>query len=1100
MATRRTKEPVRVTLEKERKRQLDRLVDSWSMDEKKFILQALSGYSSPVIMPTRNTLGNIKGFFFGKDERKEEQVHKITHLADSRIFTSPNLRYKITGEHDPTSALHKIFDSEIVEDDQAYLVHLLKEKTDDVYVPKELVDEFVIGHRRHHQSLLLESGAPKAPFYLILGPTGSGKTKTVNRAIERALFNNNIEVRQKVPDDLEEIVRKHPIMARLDLAHVAPEAAERLEKEKRKRRLEFLSKIPILRGLYKAETADVLEEERQEFGMDIDIAQIKPNNVQTMWYGETGNKMMNSFGSKEDVSIRILEEAHALLRVHESMSAQVQEDTLVSTFNIIMDEIEKGERRCMVVALTRKGEEFHEDIYRRFQEKGRIIDMSDYWKDPKALEELIKIEVNQQDIDMPTKHERVELVDRIRGIFEYRGLDITPAYVRKLVASIVDEKECILPEHLDDGVLVRRAFVNVARNLYPDMFKKVYNRLNRNVPWDDYVGDVKEEFQRLANQCLIHNLSAEKGVVLAGPPGSGKTFLARAYLSRHTEISDVTLKMEDLQDKRDPIDGPIRKLSEAFDIAKMCAPTLFFIDEGEAVAMERQGNIGDRVTNKFLNAIDGETELKGVFAVLTTNKPEHLADAATRSGRLKVMPISGKLTERDIYKMLGNYFANEVADPDFTMQRVYSVAKQICATPADYSKFFETVLNFRNEESEVLKLAAKTEYDKLDEFFASNYKALIGVVESLGFSESFVNESRKNVSFLVDNKAELVNRINSAISKGSYPITVAHLERARNDRMQTPKLKSKISLDDYLESQLSSEPQVGFIVGVGASDTSGILVPISSSIVYSPDYGGEKIVVTGNVNVDSPQAAEINAAVEMAKHSSKEAMTLVLNYLESLVPKKDVKRILGKYLEGTHIHHQFLTARYMGGGPSAGMALAINTLSVMLDIPVRNDFGITGAPWSRGKNRKDVGSAVIIGGTHNKSQVVLNYLDRMYVPAQNLKDIDLLTLEGYWRDNKDVVGYSNFSSLVGEVYCFDSSIEPRVKELFDKRIEAKQRELVDVECARKIFSKVDRLGSEVRSGVEGFLTRRLCSIERYLLDKSGNRFMSLQSIFNNYRE
>ena len=1098
MTTRRTQEPVKVILGKDRKLRLDELVDSWSMNQKKFILQALSGYSPSVIKPATTTLDSIKKFFFG--EEKKDEVRSIHHLANEEIFKSPNVRYKITGELNPIDALHKIFDMEITSDDKTYLVHTLKYETDDVFVPQELVDEFAIGHRRHHHNILVEERAPKSPFYLVIGPTGSGKTKTINRAIEQAIFNKMVEIKQKVPDGLEGIIKKHPVMSRIDLAYVAPEIAENIKKERRRKRLEMFSKIPVLKHFYKAERADMFEQEKQEFGMAIDVDQINPNNVQTMWYGETGNKMMSSFGSRGAISIRILEEAHALLRVHESLTAGVQEDTLVSTFNIIMDEIERGERNCMVVALTRKGEEFHQDIYRRFQERGRIIDMSEYWNNPKAIEELIKIEVRQQDADMPSEDERKSLASKVQSIFQYRGLDVTPAYVRKLLASIIEERSQLKPEYLDDGILVRRAFVNVARNLYHDMFNKTYNKLNRGVAWEEYVGDVKEEFQRLANQCLIHDLSAEKGVVLAGPPGSGKTFLARAYLSRHKDISDITLKMEDLQDKRDPIDGPVRKLTEAFDIAKMCAPSLLFVDEGEAVAMERQGNINDRITNKLLNAIDGETELRGVFVALTTNKPEHLAEAATRSGRLKVMPITGKLNERDIYKMLDNSFLGEDVSPDLTKQRIYSVSKQICSTPADYSKFFETILNFKNEEKEVIKHASNAREETLDDYISSNYKVLLGIVESLGFPAEFVTETKHDISYLLSHKLELMDRINEAANQDSYPITIAHLERAREDRIKAPKLKGKIMLDDYLESQLSSEPQVGFVIGAGASETAGFIVPIRSSISYDEDNNGEKTVVTGAVNINAPEAAQLNASVEMAKQSSKEALTLVLNYLSSLLPDKDVNRIIGTYLKNRHIHHQFLTAQYMSGGPSAGMALAINTMSSILELPVRHDFGITGAPWSGGKTKKDIGSAVIIGGTHNKSRMVLSYLDRMYVPMQNLKDLDILTLESYWKEGKDVVGYGNFPSIIGEVYCLNDSLNDSAKCMFESRIEAKRRELIAVDDARKMFEDIDILGRSMRLDAESFIVNRVKCLEKYVRDKSADPFMSLDKIFQKYNK
>jgi hypothetical protein len=326
------------------------------------------------------------------------------------------------------------------------------------------------------------------------------------------------------------------------------------------------------------------------------------------------------------------------------------------------------------------------------------------------------------------------------------------------------------------------------------------------------------------------------------------------------------------------------------------------------------------------------------------------------------------------------------------------------------------------------------------------------------------------------------------------------LERAKEDRIKTPAVKGRLNLDDYLEGQLSTEPQVGFVIGAGATETMGLLVPISSSLVYGEDYRGDKIVVTGAVNVSAPQAAELNAAVEMMKQSSSEALTLIYNYLDSLLPGKDVNRIIGTYLKDNHFHHQFLTAQYLGGGPSAGMALAINTMSVILGVPVRNDFGITGAPWSRGRSKKDVGSAVIIGGTHHKAQVVLSYLDRMYVPVQNVKDLDLLTLEGYWSNGKDVVGYQSFPTIVGEVYQWEPELEGKVQELFEKRVEAKRQELVDVDDSIRLFAEVAELSQTVRERTENLIRGKILAIEQYLKNSDREKFVSLEDIFASYKE
>ncbi len=146
----------------------------------------------------------------------------------------------------------------------------------------------------------------------------------------------------------------------------------------------------------------------------------------------------------------------------------------------------------------------------------------------------------------------------------------------------------------------------------------------------------------------------------------------------------------------------------------------------------------------------------------------------------------------------------------------------------------------------------------------------------------------------------------------------------------------------------------------------------------------------------------------MTNQSSKEALTLVENYFQELMPERNISLILGEYLNGYSIHHQLLSASYNVGGPSAGFALAINTLSILLQIPVLNDFGITGAPWIKGSRKGDVGASVIIGGHQKKTEKVLLYLERMYMPLQNYRDMDPQILEAYRAVDKDVIGVRSF--------------------------------------------------------------------------------------------
>ena len=61
----------------------------------------------------------------------------------------------------------------------------------------------------------------------------------------------------------------------------------------------------------------------------------------------------------------------------------------------------------------------------------------------------------------------------------------------------------------------------------------------------------------------------------------------------------------------------------------------------------------------------------------------------------------------------------------------------------------------------------------------------------------------------------------------------SHLKSARHEISASPTKKGKVVLDEFLEAELSHEPQVGFIIGVGANDVTGVLLPIATSLTYS---------------------------------------------------------------------------------------------------------------------------------------------------------------------------------------------------------------------------------------------------------------------------
>jgi transitional endoplasmic reticulum ATPase len=135
---------------------------------------------------------------------------------------------------------------------------------------------------------------------------------------------------------------------------------------------------------------------------------------------------------------------------------------------------------------------------------------------------------------------------------------------------------------------------------------------------------------------------------------------------------------------------------------------------------------------------------------------------------------------------------------------------------------------------------------------------------------------------------------------------------------------------------------------VGANDVTGVLLPIATSLTYS--LSSEKVMVTGAVSSSSSAGAQMEMAVQMTQQSAHEALTMVKNYLQDMDPKVSAARLLGEFLDKYTIHHQLLSASYNVGGPSAGYALAINTLSALMHIPVYNDLALRVRPGPKGSS------------------------------------------------------------------------------------------------------------------------------------------------------
>ena len=172
---------------------------------------------------------------------------------------------------------------------------------------------------------------------------------------------------------------------------------------------------------------------------------------------------------------------------------------------------------------------------------------------------------------------------------------------------------------------------------------KVYVKSAEGIKFDDVAGEdeAKENLQEVVN--YLHDpskykeigASMPKGILLVGPPGTGKTMLAKAVAG---EANVPFFSMSGSEFVEMFVGMGASKVRDLFSQAKEKAPCIVFIDEIDAIGKKRDGQLGgnderEQTLNQLLTEMDGFEGNTGVIILAATNRPESLDPALTRPGR-----------------------------------------------------------------------------------------------------------------------------------------------------------------------------------------------------------------------------------------------------------------------------------------------------------------------------------------------------------------------------------------------------------------------------------------------------------------------------------
>jgi len=266
---------------------------------------------------------------------------------------------------------------------------------------------------------------------------------------------------------------------------------------------------------------------------------------------------------------------------------------------------------------------------------------------------------------------------------------------------------------------------------YDPFMSSVIRPVRAQVSFKDVAGiqDVKEELEEVVDflknpaKYKRYGIRLPKGVLLVGPPGVGKTMIAKAVAG---EASVPFFYQSGATFVQIYVGMGAKRVKELFSQAKAHAPSIIFIDEIDAVGRARGGARNDEreaTLNQLLTEMDGFEDSSGVIVIAATNKIDIIDEALLRSGRFDRRIFISLPDKNDRLEILKTYLNNKPYEVNIDELATMSVGFSGAA-----------LATFVNEAA-INALRRNAEIIELQDFIAVRQKVLMGKKKVLSFSE-----------------------------------------------------------------------------------------------------------------------------------------------------------------------------------------------------------------------------------------------------------------------------------------------------------------------------------------------------------------------------
>jgi transitional endoplasmic reticulum ATPase len=360
--------------------------------------------------------------------------------------------------------------------------------------------------------------------------------------------------------------------------------------------------------------------------------------------GESEANLRKAFeeAEKNAPAIIFIDEIDSIAPKREKANGEV-ERRIVSQLLTLMDGL-KSRSNVVVMAATNRPNTI-DTALRRFGRFDREIDIG--IPDEVGRLEILRIHTKNMKLD-----EDVDLEAIAKDTHGFVGADLAQLAteaamqcIREKMDLIDLEEETIDAAVLDSMAVTQDHFRYAMSTQSPSSLRETVVEVP-DVSWDDIGGleDVKLELQELVQYPVEYpelyekfGQQPSKGVLFYGPPGCGKTLLAKA-IANECQANFISVKGPELLTMWfGESEANVRNI---FDKARGAAPCVLFFDELDSIAKSRGSGMGDaggasdRVINQILTEMDGMGKKKNVFIIGATNRPDILDPAIMRPGRL----------------------------------------------------------------------------------------------------------------------------------------------------------------------------------------------------------------------------------------------------------------------------------------------------------------------------------------------------------------------------------------------------------------------------------------------------------------------------------